>query len=183
MSVALPCGKAQTQLHHLMKPNKEWSALETPAMCDSAPFLSPSLPVAYFILTHLLVIMETPNVTDFYHANPPKPSYGHYRRKKKSSHTLRDTELHKTHPWVHCTPFMIYITIRNQRSPSVKNVSWVWKSSSLFFFFFFFLSQMRNRWRKGKWKWCFQKVLDVFLDLWSDGEGSSVRGWVGGTYC
>ncbi len=51
---------------------------------------------------------------------------------KKSSHTLRATALHKTHPWVHCTPFMIYITIRNQRSPLVKNVSWVWKSSSLF---------------------------------------------------
>lgn len=49
---------------------------------------------------------------------------GREEEEKKSSYnlTLRDTELHKTHPWVQRTPFMIYITIRNQRSCSVKNV-------------------------------------------------------------
>lgn len=78
-----PCSTAPPQLHHLKQFNEEWSALEAAAMCDSAPSLFPSLPVAYFILTHLLVVMKTPNVTDFYHPNPPKPSYGHYRRRKK----------------------------------------------------------------------------------------------------
>lgn len=103
--------------------------------CVTGLLLTPSFPVAYFNLTHLLVVTETLNVTDFYHPNPLKPWKWTLPKKKKSPLALRATALHKTHPWVHCTPFMIYITIRNQRSPSVKNVSWVWKSSGVFYFF------------------------------------------------
>lgn len=68
----------------------------------------------------------------FLSSKSPRALIWTLQKKKKSSQTLRATASHKTHPWVQCTAFMIYITIRNQRSPSVKNVSWVWKSSSLF---------------------------------------------------
>lgn len=46
-----PLQSKPPQLQHVMTPNEGWSALEAAAMCVSAFSLSPSLPVAYFILT------------------------------------------------------------------------------------------------------------------------------------
>lgn len=66
-------------------------------------------------------------------------------KEKKTPFTLRATALHKTHPWVHCTPFMIYITISYQRSRSVKNVSWVWRSSGVFFLSLLDMGKDRKR--------------------------------------
>lgn len=56
---------------------------------------------------------------------PQSPHMHITQEKNPKTHTLRATAPHKTPPWVHSTPFMIYITIMYQRSPLVKNVSWV----------------------------------------------------------
>ena len=93
--------------------------------------LYPCLPVAYFILS-LYSHHEDSKCHWFLSPKIPKALIWTLQKEKEISfHTLSDTELHKTHPRVNCTPFMIYITIRNQRSRPVKNVSLVWKSSSL----------------------------------------------------
>lgn len=95
--VPASCSEAPQHQHRLMKANQEWSALKVAAMCDSA------LPLHLLLLhisssPHLLVVMETPNVTDFYQSeNPPKPSYGH-QRWKKSAHILRAIQHHTKHP-------------------------------------------------------------------------------------
>lgn len=61
---------------------------------------------------------------------------------------------------------VIYITIRNQRSPSVKNVSWVWKSSWLFSLFGLGIDRKRVN-----GNYYLSKILELFLDLWNVNVG------------
>lgn len=144
----------------------------TPTPLQLPPSVSLSLFwVAYFVLTHLLVIMESANVTDYYHPNPPKALICTLHKRGGGSTFKVATAPHTKHT-PGCTPHHLwYISQLDIKGLLQGKMSVGFERVQTFFFSLYLHRSLSppaftgNRWIKAKWKWFFQKVLDVSLDL------------------
>lgn len=118
---------AASELHPLGTPNDVCTALDTPTKWVSLFLFSLSISSCSIVYPSSPLWWSI-NVTDFYQSNPQR-QHMHWTEGGGDHLTLSGFQ---THPWVHSTPFMIYITTGYQRSPSVENVSWAWMSGFFF---------------------------------------------------
>lgn len=127
---------AASELHPLGTPNDVCTALDTPTKWVSLFLFFLSISSCCIGLSFLTFAMVY-KCHWFLSIQSPKTTYALNRR--EGDHlTLSGFQ---THPWVHSTPFMIYITTGYQRSPSVENVSWAWMSV--------FFSRLQRGWIKA----------------------------------